>query len=456
MRRAEITHAAAPVRARQELFGHPIGLFYFVLMEAFERFSYYGMQSLLVLYMTGYLLKAGTVEHVAGFGAFRTALEAVFGPLSTVALATQIFGLYTGLVYLVPVLGGLAGDRWLGRRRAIVLGASIMALGHFLMASDTAFLAALTALIAGSGLMKGNVSAQLGSLYDRNDRRRDRGFTIYYTAVNVGTVLAPLTCGTLGEVYGWHYGFGLAGVVMLGGLGVYLIALPRLPPDPPRPARGSGARMGAKDWKVVAALAVVLLAAAAFWTAQSQIWNTYPLWVRDRVARDIFGYAVPVTWFQSVDALSAFAVAPPVLWLWTRQAKRGTEPGDLVKIAIGGLIFAGSVLWLVAGALLAGDGQVPILWAFAFHFLSAGGYIYSVPTAVALFSRAAPQRINAMMIAIYYLSIFLGSTLSGWLGRFYETLSGAGFWALHAAICTGGAALILALRRPLSRALDTA
>jgi POT family proton-dependent oligopeptide transporter len=455
VQRAQIERAA-PVRVERELFGHPIGLFYFVLMEAFERFSYYGMQSLLVLYMTGYLLKAGTVEHVAGFGAFRAALEAVFGPLSTIALAAQIFGLYTGLVYLVPVLGGLAGDRWLGRRRAIVLGASVMALGHFLMASDRAFLAALATLIAGSGLLKGNVSAQLGSLYDRNDARRDRGFTIYYTAVNVGTVIAPLACGTLGEVYGWHYGFALAGVFMLAGLGVYLSALPYLPPDAPRTAAESGARMGAKEWKIVAALAVVLLAAAAFWTAQSQIWNTYPLWARDRVARDAFGYIVPVTWFQSVDALSAFVVAPPVLWLWTRQAKRGTEPGDLIKIAIGCLIFAGSVLWLSAGELLAGSGKVPILWAFAFHFLSAGGYIYSVPTAVALFSRTAPQRINAMMIAIYYLSIFLGSTASGWLGRFYEVLSGFQFWTLHAAICAGGATLVLVLKRPLSRALDAA
>jgi POT family proton-dependent oligopeptide transporter len=439
----------------EEFLGHPAGLAYLVVTEAFERFSFYGMQGLLVLYMSEYLLLPGAVGHVVGFGPFRGAVEGVFGHLSVQALATQIFGLYAGTVYLTPVFGGLIGDRYLGRRRAVTIGLVAMALGHFLMAFEGAFLFALATLIAGSGLLKGNIAAQVGALYTKSDSRRDRAFSAYYIGINVGGFLAPLACGTLGEVYGWHYGFTAAGVGMLVGLGIYLYAGRFLPPDPVQVAHGDRIRMTGKDWKIVAALIVILLAAAMFWTAQTQIWNTYALWARDRVDRHAFGHTIPVTWFQSVDALSAFVVAGPVIFLWGRQSRRGTEPGDLSKVVIGCLLFGLSVLWLCGGELLAGAGKVPWPWAFTYHFLSAVGYFYVAPTAVALFARAAPVPINAMMISAYYLSTFIGSIFSGWLGRYYETMSALSFWALHAAIAAAGGVLIILLWRPLFRTLDT-
>ncbi|HKX55023.1 MAG TPA: oligopeptide:H+ symporter, partial [Xanthomonadales bacterium] len=211
--------------------GHPKGLGYIVFTEAWERFSFYGMQALLVLYMATYLLHPGKVESVIAFTGLHKVLVAIFGDLSTQALATQMFGIYVGLIYLTPVFGGLLGDRYLGRTRAVLMGAGLMAAGHFLMAIESAFLFALTALILGSGLLKGNLAAQVGGLYDKADQRRDSAFSIYNVAINLGATVAPLVCGTLGELYGWHYGFGLAGFGMLIGTGIYLKGRKYLPPD---------------------------------------------------------------------------------------------------------------------------------------------------------------------------------------------------------------------------------
>src|SRR6202163_4789970 len=212
--------------------GHPRGLGYLAFTEAWERFSYYGMQSLLVLYMVNRLLHPGHIERVAGFGPFRHLLESVYrGPLSVQALASAIFGLYTGLVYLTPIAGGLIADRWLGRTFTITIGASLMAVGHFLMAFDFSFLLALTCLLCGVGCFKGNLASQVGALYAIGDNRRADAFQIYYIFINAGVIISPLIAGTLGEVYGWHWGFGAAGVGMLIGLTIYLAGRKYLPPD---------------------------------------------------------------------------------------------------------------------------------------------------------------------------------------------------------------------------------
>ena len=205
--------------------GHPRGLGYLAFTEAWERFSYYGMQSLLVLYMVNRLLHPGHIERIAGFGPFRHLLEFVYrGPLSVQALASAIFGLYTGLVYLTPIGGGLIADRVLGRTRTITLGALLMAAGHFLMAFDVTFLVALTCLVTGVGCFKGNLASQVGALYATGDNRRADAFQIYYLFINGGVIASPLIAGTLGEVYGWHWGFGAAGVGMLIGLSIYFLA----------------------------------------------------------------------------------------------------------------------------------------------------------------------------------------------------------------------------------------
>ena len=217
--------------SKRELFGHPFGLWTLSLTEMWERFSYYGMRALLVYYMTKYLLLQGQIEHVAGFGPFRAGLEWAFGPMSVQQLSSQIYGLYTGFVYLTPILGGWLADRYWGQRRTVLLGGVIMAAGEFTLMAPSLFLPGLLLLIVGNGFFKPNISTQVGGLYPPGDPRRDRAFNWFYVGVNVGAALAPLVCGTLGELYGWQYGFGAAGVGMLGGLVQYWYGQKYLAPD---------------------------------------------------------------------------------------------------------------------------------------------------------------------------------------------------------------------------------
>lgn len=447
---AQASPAAAVNGDERTFLGQPRGLAYIVFTEAWERFSFYGMQALLVLYMTGHLLHPGTVEGVFGFAVFQSGLRAVFGELSLQALATQIFGLYIGLIYFVPVLGGLLGDRVLGRRKAVTAGAVLMAGGHFLMAYEPAFLFALALLILGSGLLKGNLAAQVGGLYAKNDPRRDTAFSLYCMSINVGAFLAPLVCGTLGELYGWHYGFGAAGIGMLIGIAIYLQGRAYLPADH-IVSQGERVKLQAGDGRIIAALLSVLAITGLFWTGQTQVWNTYPLWIRDHVDRELFGATIPVTWFQSLDSLAVLVFAPAVIWFWRWQARRRTEPGDLVKIALGCAFFALACLVLTIGEWLAGEGRTSLIWPALFHFICAAGYLYAAPIALSLVSRAAPVSVNAMMVGAYYLALFAGGFVSGWLGRFFEVLSPAAFWLMHAAIVGTGTVLLLLLRRPLLR-----
>src|SRR3989441_653186 len=213
--------------------GHPRGLGYIAFAEAWERFSYYGMQALLVLYMVNRLLHPGHIDHIAGFVPFRHLIESFRGPLDVQPLSSTFFGLYTGLVYLTTIGGGLIADRWLGRTLTITIGASLMALGHFLMAFDFSFLLALLCLVSGVGCFKGNLASQVGALYATGDNRRADAFQIYYIFINAGVIISPLIAGTLGEVYGWHWGFGAAGVGMLIGLTIYLSGRKYLPPHSP-------------------------------------------------------------------------------------------------------------------------------------------------------------------------------------------------------------------------------
>jgi len=432
--------------------GHPPGLAYIVFTEAWERFSFYGMQALLVLYMTGHLLHAGTVEGVAGFAAFRGVVESVTGPLSAQALASQIFGLYVGLIYFTPVLGGLVGDRITGRRAAVLTGAVLMAGGHFLMAFEASFLAALLLLILGSGFLKGNLAAQVGNLYAKTDQRRDAGFQLYCMAINVGAFVAPLVCGTLGELYGWHYGFAAAGVGMLVGIVIYLTGSRHLPPEQDRSVPDERPRLQAGDGVLIASLLALLGLTSLFWVAQTQVWNTYPVWLRDRVDRGVFDATVPVTWFQSLDSLAVLLLAPVVIWLWRLQSRRKAEPGELTKIALGCAAFAVACAGLALGEVTAA-GKVALIWPVLFHFICAVAYLYAGPVALALVSRAAPPAVNAMMVGTYYLALFAGGLVSGWLGRFYEQMPAASFWLMHGAIVGGGGVLILLLRPAFIRLL---
>src|SRR5437016_6446748 len=276
------TRGAVLTRAKEVTFmGHPKGLFYLAFTEAWERFSYYGMTALLALYMVNQLLLPGHVEHISGFSGFRAALESVVGPLSTQALASQIFGLYSGFVYFTPLLGGMIADRWIGQRNAVVIGALSMSAGHIAMTFDQSFLLALLLLVVGSGFLKGNISAQVGALYPPEDEaRRTRGFVIFSTGINIGAVAGPLLCGLLAQVYGWHYGFGIAAIFMLLGLATYLYGYRYLPARvEPRKYEGAK-RLTATERRIVVALIAVMIISIFESIASGQIFNVSSLWIQ--------------------------------------------------------------------------------------------------------------------------------------------------------------------------------
>ena len=296
-----------PYRPSTDLFGHPRGLTFLFATEMWERFSYYGMRALLVLYMTKYLLLPGHAD-VIGMTTLRNTLEGMFGPLGVQPFASHIYGLYTAFVYLTPVFGGLIADRLLGQHRTILIGAALMAIGHFMMAFEPLFLLALTILILGNGAFKPNMSAQVGGLYAHGDPRRDRAYSIFYVGINVGALLAPFVCGTLGEEVAWHYGFTAAGVGMLIALAVYLYAVPTLPPDELHRARAEGTDkrpLDRTEWRGVLALVLLFLPVTLFWATYEQQGNTIALWADDYTDRHIdlvvWKGEIPVTWFQAIN-----------------------------------------------------------------------------------------------------------------------------------------------------------
>src|SRR5436309_4441886 len=242
------------------------------------------MQALLVLYMVNRLLHPGHVEHIAGFIPFRHMIESLRGPLAIQPLASTIFGLYTGLVYLTPIVGGLIADRVLGRTLTITIGAILMSLGHFLMAFDVTFLLALTCLLLGVGCFKGNLASQVGALYSPGDNRRADAFQIYYIFINGGVIAAPLIAGTLGEVYGWHWGFGAAGVGMLIGLTIYLLGRKYLPPDSPvveKVDQAKKTKLTRRDKLAIVALLILLPFLTIAVIPNQQIFNAYLVWAQD-------------------------------------------------------------------------------------------------------------------------------------------------------------------------------
>jgi len=438
------------------LFGHPTGLFFLAFTEAWERFSFYGMTALLVLYMVDQLLLPGHVEHIAGFSAFRAALESATGPLSDLALASATFGLYSGFVYFTPVFGGLIADRWIGQRNAVVIGALSMTGGHIAMAFDQSFLLALLLLVVGSGFLKGNISSQVGALYPaRDESRRTRGFAIFSMAINIGAVFGPLLCGFLAQHFGWHYGFGIAAVFMVAGLLTYLSGYRYLPAKVERRGREGGRdRLTSADWRVLASLAAVIGITVFQSASYYQLYNVFKIWLQESVDLSLVGFEIPVPWFQSIDALASIVGIPVLFALWRAQSKRRGEPEDLAKIGIGAWLAAASHLLLVAGIALANGGPVNPVWPAMCATGMGVAFLYYWPTLLALVSRAAPAKVNATMMGIAFLSLFVANNFVGWLGGLYERMTATQFWLLHAAIAAAGGVCVMLFGRGLRRALQ--
>jgi POT family proton-dependent oligopeptide transporter len=425
-----------------------------------ERFSYYGMRALLVLYMVKYLFQPERSEEVLGYGAARVTLEWMFGPLGVQPLASHIYGFYTGLVYLTPIFGGLLADRVLGQRRTVVLGAALMAVGHFMMAFEALFFMALLVLILGNGAFKPNISSQVGALYPPGDRRRDRAYSIFYVGINLGAFFAPLVCGTLGEEVGWHYGFGAAGVGMLIGLAVYLHGSRDLPPDvlsrTSRPRVQS--RLGRGERRASLALIVLCIPVSFFWATYEQQGNTIALWAdafTDRTIDLVFWTAeIPTTWFQSFNPFMIFAFTPLVVALWTWQARRGREPSTVAKLAFGCLGVAGANLIMAVAAWTAGgDGKASWLWLLMYFVVITLGELYLSPIGLSLVSKVAPPSRLSMMMGIWLATSFTGNFIGGWLGGFWDGMAKGDFFLMIGGIAALAAAGVWALGVPLKPAL---
>ena len=456
---AEIELAATD-RSDVAFLGHPKGLGYLAFAEGCERFSYYGMLTLLVLYMTQYLLLPGHVENVLGFGPFRAAIEAVYGPLSPQALASATYGLYGGLVYLTPLAGGWIADRLAGRTRTITAGALLMALGHFLMAFEVSFLIALLCLLLGVGCFKGNIATQVGELYGPKDLRRADAFQIFLLAVNIAVIIAPLVCGRLGLQVAWHWGFGAAGVLMLIGLLIYLSGRRWLPaeagpraraagtaPAHPPLVRGDGARVA------VLVLLLPLLVLSAL--GNQQIFNSYLVWGDANFDLSLFGMHMEVTDLVSLDAFISTAMIFLSILFWRWWAKRRTEPNEITKLTIGALISALAPLMLaLASWQQAATGhKASLLWGVAFHVINDIGFANVFPVGIALYSRAAPRALAGLMIGVYYTHLFACNMLVGRLGGFLEQMEPGRFWAMHAGLVAAGGLGLLVVRSFAGRIL---
>jgi POT family proton-dependent oligopeptide transporter len=457
---SETQTAALPIAPRlrapsRTFFGEPPALGFLAFTEAWERFSYYGMTSLLVLYMSQALFMPEHIGNIAGFAAYRSMLESVFGPMSTLALASQTYGLYTGFVYFTPLLGGWIADRFIGRRNAVVTGAILMSGGHIAMAFDRSFLLALFLLITGCGLLKGNISTQVGQLYAEDDAPgRTRGFSIFSMAINVGAVTGPLTCGLLAQLYGWHVGFGLAGALMLIALGTYLCGYRYLDET----ARGTAARepaapLTSSQKRAIAALIAVMAITIPHSISFYQNSNIGLVWINAHVNLMLGSFRMPTAWFGSaMDSLISIACVPFLFALWRWQGRHGGEPGEIAKIGVGAALAAVANLVLAFAALL--PDRVSPLFPVLYEVILGVAFIWQWPTLLALVSRVAPRRLKSTLMGAAFLTLFVSNTTIGRIGALYEHMTPAAFWAMNAGIAAAGAALAVLLRKPLRRLLD--
>lgn len=450
--------AVDTVRDQRTLFGHPIGLFVLFFTEMWERFSFYGMRALLVLYMTQYLIvTAQTGGTVMGFAGLQSGLEWMFGPLAVQPLASQIYGLYTSFVYLTPLFGGLLADRILGQRKTVFLGGVLMAIGHFLMAIESLFLVALLFLVLGNGCFKPNISTQVGSLYREGDTRRDGAFTIFYMGVNLGAFFAPLVCGTLGQVYGWHYGFGAAGIGMIVGLIVYSFGQRFLAADQlsrSHSIENEKKPLTSSEWRAIWGLCALCALNIVFWAVYEQQGNTLQIFADKNTDWTVFGWQMPSTWFQALNPMFIFLFAPILTLFWGFQSKRKTEPTSIAKMAIGCLLLGGSFLILIyATQGLLPETRISFLWLVLCTLILTIGELYLSPIGLSLVTKVAPARLVGMLMGTWFLSSFFGNYLSGYIGMYYERMSKDSFFMLLMALGVAAAAAMFAVQRPLKRAI---
>ena len=413
--------------AEPRWFGQPRGLTILFLTNMWEQFSYYGMRALLVYYMTKELLLG------QGQSSF-------------------IYGTYTACAYFTPIVGGVLADRFLGKRRAIIIGASVMALGHFMMTFAPLFYVALATIALGNGLFLPSLPSQVGDLYERDDPRRGWAYNVYYVGINIGGFLAPLVCGTVGELYGWHYGFGLAGIGMVLGLAIYLGGQRYLPAAAPPAARSSAGPRGRFDRQTVLVLLGIGLSVTVFRAAYEQVGNTVALWADTGVDRSAGGWQIPMTWFQSLNPLFVMLMTPPLLAYWARRAARHGDASPARRMATGAAIVALAYLLLAALVWVDAGQRAGWLWLVAFFAVFTLGELFILPTGLGLFARLAPLNLGATTVASWFLITFTGSLSAGLVGTLWSRMAPSAFFLMLAALAGVAAILLGSLTAAVDRA----
>lgn len=405
-----------PAIRPRALFGHPPGLTVLFMTQMWAEFSYFGLQALLVYYMTQHL----------GFSQ---------------AKSSMIYGAYGAAAFFSPFFGGIIADRWLGRTRSVVTGAVLMMCGHFAMAFEPLLFSALALVALGNGLFMPPLAVQVGGLYADDDPRQAQAFSAYYMGINLGGLLAPLVCGTLGELYGWHWGFAAAGVGMFAGLVIYLRFRHLLPADPPsRSQTQAGARavLTGKDWGNLRMLVAIIAVVVLFRIGYEQSGNVIALWVENQTDRsvDLFGtrLEIPATWFQSINPLLIIVLTPFLMRHWAKRAARNGPANLLARMSLGCAIAALSmVVMVVAAALNAKTGRpVGVEWVTAYFVLLTIGELLVIPVGLTLVGALSPVQVAAMAMGAWYIAKFLGSLLAGAMGAYWGVIPATSFFGLGA------------------------
>jgi proton-dependent oligopeptide transporter, POT family len=491
--------------SNQQFMGHPVGLFVLFLTEMWERFSYYGMRGLMKLYMVNYLFitirqslqqgkydASGQPNSVLGWETIRgllpsvdlkdadvikTCIEPALARLAKddpTLVATQVqslaeqicavqpqasvlYGWYTGLVYLTPLLGGYLADKYFGQKKSVFIGGIIMALGQFvLFGAESLWFVGLLMLIIGNGFFKPNISTQVGNLYPPGDARRDGAFTIFYMGINLGAFACNLVCGTLAANYGWRYGFLAAGIGLCIGLVIQAFGQRYLAPDTMQAkatatvAAPVKAPLDAGEWKRVWALIILCALNIVFWAVYEQQGNTMQTWADEQT---IWPSWASSTWFQSANPFFIFLLAPFFDMFWRWQAKRGSEPSSVAKMAIGCFILGASFIVMIIGARVVGNDKGSLFWPIFCTFLLTIGELYLSPIGLSLVTKVSPVRIVSMMMGMWFLSSFFGNILSGYIGVLYTTWAKDSFFGLLLVLGVAAGIAIALFNKPLKKAM---
>jgi len=410
---------APPVPRVQDsaaLFGHPPGLTVLVLTQMWAEFSFFGLQALLVYYMTQAL----------GFSQTHASL---------------IYGAYGAAAFFSPFFGGIIADRWLGRRRSVVAGGVMMMCGHFAMALPGLMLPALALVALGNGLFIPPLAVQVGGLYAEDDPRKAHAFSAYYMGINLGGLLAPLVCGSLGELLGWHWGFAAAGVGMAIGLAIYRAFSASLPAEPTlvrRETAGAAAAISGQDRRRLGELASIVAAVVLFRIAYEQSGNVIALWVAHQTDRslNLLGWhtIIPATWFQAINPLLIIVLTPVLIAYWGRRERCGARANLLRRMCLGCIVASLAMALMVAAAAVYGVRQHPVsaLWVTGYFVLLTIGELMVIPVGLTLVSALAPASMAAMAMGAWYIAKFLGSLLAGAMGAYWEVVPATVFFGIGA------------------------